>query len=698
MSAMARHTEVGDTDAVAPAAAARPAHPLDRFARLAAASLRAPVALIALREAGRPVLGSAVGLPPDFAVDRGELLDDGVLVAACASVAPLAVADLRAEPRLRDGAVVAASGAVAVLAVALPGRTGEPHGALCVFDVRPRAWSGEERALVAELAAAAGHERESGNELLAQAALRHVATAVAHGAEPEAVCALVAEAAARAVESEAGAVVRYEDERSARVLGTWGAEGIEPLPEGTVLAVEGEGIAASMRRGLAARADSAPGHRPFRHRIGAPVLHGTQVWGFVGALSNQAPPAAAAEHRLAPFAELVGAAIRNAETRTQLATQATTDALTGLANQRAFHRRLAAEAERARRHGRNLALALFDVDGFKLVNDTYGHPIGDEVLCGVARRIAGVVRAGELVARIGGDELALLLPETDAQEAYGIAERVRELIEEAPIGRLRPVTLSGGVSDLEDAGGDPEALMRGADDALYWAKAQGRNVVARYAPELGERFGERERAEHVGRGQVLLGIGALARAVDAKDPVSERHSERVAELAVRLARATGWPVRRLALLREAALVHDVGKIGLPEELLTAPDPTPGQAQALEQHARLGAEIAAEVLSGQQVAWIRHHHERADGRGYPDGLLGEAIPHGARVIAVADAWDAMTSPSARRTSLSPEEALAECRAGAGTQFAADVVGALERVLLSGELAPAWAASSAISLGA
>jgi diguanylate cyclase (GGDEF)-like protein len=697
MSGMGRHTEMQDTGAEASAAAAA-AHPLDRFARLAAASLRVPIALIALLEAGRPLLGSAVGLPPGFDVRRGDALDDGVVRGACASAVLLAVADLRAEPRLRDGAVVAGSGAVAALAVALTGRSGEPLGALCVFDVRPRAWSGEERALLAELAAAAGHERESGNDMLAQAALRHVATAVAHGAEPEAVCALVAEAAGRAVQSEAGAVVRYEDERSARVLGTWGAEGVEPLPEGAVLAVEGEGIAASMRRGLAARADSRPGHRPFRHRIGAPIMHGTQVWGFVGALSNRAPLAAAAEHRLAPFAELVGAAIGNAETRAQLATQATTDALTGLANQRAFHRRLTAEAERARRHGRNLALALFDVDGFKLVNDTYGHPVGDEVLCGVTRRIAAVVRAGELVARIGGDELALLLPETDAQEAHGVAERIRQLIEEAQIGPLRSVTLSVGVSDLEAAAGDPEALMRAADDALYWAKAQGRNVVARYAPELGEQFGERVRAEHVGRGQALLGIGALARAVDAKDPVGGRHSERVAELAVKLARASGWQVRRLALLREAALVHDVGKIGLPEELLTARNLPPGQSQALEQHAGLGAEIAAEVLSGEQVGWIRHHHERPDGRGYPDSLLGDTIPHGARLIAVADAWDAMTSPSARRVSLSPEEALAECRAGAGTQFAADAVGALERVLLSGDLAPAWAASPAISLGA
>ncbi len=241
-------------------------------------------------------------------------------------------------------------------------------------------------------------------------------------------------------------------------------------------------------------------------------------------------------------------------------------------------------------------------------------------------------------------------------------------------------------------------MVRSADDALYFAKAQGRDIVARYQPELVEQLGQAQRAERVARRQALLGIGALARAVDAKDPASERHSERVAELAVRLARVTGWPPQRLALLREAALLHDVGKIGVPEEILARATLTAAEAAQLREHARLGAEIASEVLSTEQVGWIRAHHERPDGGGYPDGLVGEAIPPGARLLAVADAWDAMTGPSSHRTPLPPEAALAECRAGAGTQFAAEAVAALERVLATGELAPAWDQASAISLGA
>jgi HD-GYP domain-containing protein (c-di-GMP phosphodiesterase class II) len=126
--------------------------------------------------------------------------------------------------------------------------------------------------------------------------------------------------------------------------------------------------------------------------------------------------------------------------------------------------------------------------------------------------------------------------------------------------------------------------------------------------------------------------------------------------------------------------------------------SPAEQAQLREHARLGAEIAADVLSAEQVAWIRSHHERPDGRGYPDGLVGDAIPPGARLLAVADAWDAMTGPSSHRAPKTPEAALAECRAAAGTQFAAEAVAALERVLAAGDLAPAWAGTSAISLGA
>lgn len=685
----------------------------ERVARVAARSLGAPAALIALRcgagvdatpaaaalgLAGPHALVAGCGLPEAWA--EGDLFDDALPGAAAASLdGPLAVADLRATPRLRGGAAAAGLGAVACIAAALRGRDGAVFGALCVYDVRPRAWTDEERATLTDLAAVAAHEHERALDVRERRALRHVATAVAHGADPDVVHALVAAEAARAHGANAGAVVRYEDERHARVIGTWGRDGVEPLPLDGLLSLEDGGIAAALRRGVPARADGGPGHQPFRFRAGAPIGGGQHIWGFVAVLSGDEPFAPEVEHRVADFAELVAAAITNAEARGALAAQAVTDPLTGLANQRAFRERLAGEAERARRHGRNLGLALIDLDGFKFVNDTFGHQVGDDVLVTVARRAASTIRACELLARLGGDELALLLPEADADETYAAAERIRQLVAHEPIGAAGVVTVSIGVSDLV-LGGDDDGMVRSADDALYWAKGQGRDVVARWVPELElhGQHGTTQRAERGARRQALLGIGALARAVNAKDPDSERHSERVAELAVRLARASGWPPQRLALLREAALVHDVGKIGVPEDVLSSGAGSPAAAAQLREHARLGAEIASEVLSAEQVAWIRSHHERPDGGGYPDGLVGDAIPPGARLLAVADAWDAMTGPSSHRTPKPPEAALAECRAGAGTQFAAEAVAALERVLAAGELAPAWAATSAISLGA
>ena len=682
----------------------------ERLARVAARTLGAPVALIALRDAegaaasaaeaalglaGAHLLAAGCGMPETWR--RGDRFEDALPGAAAAALdGPLAVADLRATPRLRGGAAVAELGAVSCIAAALRGRDGAVFGALCVYDRRPRAWSEEERATLADLAAVAAHEQERALELRERRALRHVATAVAHGADPERVHALVAAEVACAFGADAGAVVRYEDERHARVIGSWARERVEPLPLDGLLTLDAGGIAAALRDGKPARADGGPRHRPFRHRVGAPIGDGQRVWGFVAALGDRPFPPGV-EERLGDFAELVAAALANAEARGALAAQATTDPLTGLANQRAFQERLRGEAERARRHGRNLGLALIDLDGFKFVNDTWGHQAGDDVLVTVARRAASTVRAGELIARLGGDELALLLPESDADGTYAAAERIRQLVSHEPIGVVGQVTISIGVSDLA-LGGDADGMFRSADDALYFAKAQGRDLVARYQPELVEQLGQAQRAERVARRQALLGIGALARAVDAKDRDSERHSERVAELAVRLARASGWPPQRLALLREAALVHDVGKIGVAEEILCRRAPTAAEAAQLREHARLGAEIASEVLTPEQVAWIRSHHERPDGRGYPDGLVGDAIPPGARLLAVADAWDAMTAPSSHRTPLAPEAALAEFRAGAGTQFAAEAVAALERVLAAGELAPAFDQASAISLGA
>jgi diguanylate cyclase (GGDEF)-like protein len=330
------------------------------------------------------------------------------------------------------------------------------------------------------------------------------------------------------------------------------------------------------------------------------------------------------------------------------------------------------EVERARRHGSSFALVLLDLDEFKQINDTYGHDVGDAVLAEAARRMRCEVRAEDLLARIGGEEFGWLLPDVDGAAAWVAAERARQALIARPFPTVGRVTLSAGVCDLEEAG-DPGRLFRLADRALYHAKTQGRNRSSRY----GEAAGGGTRAPEQAR--TLAALGALARAIDAKDRATFRHSERVAELTERLALALGWPSDRARALRDAARLHDVGKIGVPERLLRKPGRlTAAEYDEVKSHVTLSYQIAREVVSAEQAAWILQHHERWDGRGYPEGLSGEAIADGAQLLAVADAWDAMTVARPYAKPLSRAEALAECVRNADRQFAPEAVDALRRM--------------------
>jgi diguanylate cyclase (GGDEF)-like protein len=362
--------------------------------------------------------------------------------------------------------------------------------------------------------------------------------------------------------------------------------------------------------------------------------------------------------------------------------RAASDPLTGLANHRAFHERLRDEVQRARRHRRPLALALIDLDHFKDVNDRHGHQVGDEVLRETAARLVQRSRPEDLVARIGGEEFAWLLPESDALDAWKAAERAREAVAGGPFIDGISCTVSIGIAELSQAT-DAGDLVRLADGALYWAKGNGRNVSFCYSPEVVEALSAEERAQGLERAQALNAIRALARAVDARDPSTRLHSERVADLAVRIVAEMGWTAERQALLREAALVHDVGKIGVPDAVLFKPSRlTEAELAHVREHSTLGAQIVGDVLTPEQVGWVRSLHERFDGRGYPEGIGGDRIPDGARVLAVADAWDAMTSARPYTAPLSPEKAAEECRREAGRQFDAAVVEALERVRAPG----------------
>jgi diguanylate cyclase (GGDEF)-like protein/PAS domain S-box-containing protein/putative nucleotidyltransferase with HDIG domain len=530
--------------------------------------------------------------------------------------------------------------------------------------------------------------REAENRRLAheQGALRRVATAVAREDNPQAVFDLVCHEAARLLGATASGLVRFDDDDdTATLVGSWDAPAATPTFKPST-GLSGEDAAAIVgRTGRAARVDGAEaGHDPV---VAAPVRAGERLWGAIGA-SGAALDRALPDpvERLGRFAELVGIAISNAEARGRLAALAATDHLTGLANHRTFQERLAQELLRATRHGRRLSLVLLDIDRFKAVNDDLGHQTGDAVIREAARRLAALARAGDLMARVGGDEFAWLMPESGGMEAWRAADRAREAVATDPFPGVGHLTISAGVCDLAQAA-EPSDIFRLADGALYWAKQHGRDVAFLYSPEVVEVLSDAEQAERLSRLQALQSIRVLARAVDAKDPSTRQHSERVAEVAKTLAESLGWAADDAAALRDAGLVHDVGKIAVPDAILFKPDLlTAAEFARVKSHAALGAEIVADVLSPGQVAWVRGHHERWDGRGYPDALEGEVIPEGARILTLADAWDVMTSMRPYGMPLSREDALAECRRCSGAQFWPAAVDALQRIVAEGLLPP------------
>ena len=350
---------------------------------------------------------------------------------------------------------------------------------------------------------------------------------------------------------------------------------------------------------------------------------------------------------------------------------ALTDPLTGLGNHRHFHERLQRELLSAEEQAQPLTLCFVDIDDFKKVNDRYGHPSGDRVLSQVGARL----RQGGEAFRLGGDEFALLLVDHDETMALAAADSIVERIATVDFDHIGTVTVSAGLATFPMQGHGRDELIRLADSALYWAKEHGKNRVRLYRPEVVELSELKRLAAGPDKAARYRAAASLAKAVDARDTYTGSHSERVGELAAKVAKRLGLNAEQVELTRLAGSLHDLGKLAIPEEILRKPGTlTDSERLVLERHPQIGFRMLDSLGVDPVADLVLHHHERWDGAGYPDGLRGEEIPLGARIIFVTDAYDAMTSDRIYRPRLSSQAALAELERCEGTQFDPGIVAA------------------------
>ncbi len=365
---------------------------------------------------------------------------------------------------------------------------------------------------------------------------------------------------------------------------------------------------------------------------------------------------------------------------------ARTDSLTGLRNHRAFEQDLAAAIAEAGRTNAPLCLVSVDVKGLKRVNDSKGHQVGDRLLRQVADALSRSAEPPHAAYRVGGDEFAALLRGVGAWTGFSAGERIRA--------ELRAwgeeVDVAVGVAEARPLEGAFD-LVRHADLALINAKRTNRQVIV-YSAELdGTIEGEAVPADDH---QLQVLSTALARAVDAKDSYTRSHSETVSNLCVVIGAQLGLEPDRLSKLRIAGLLHDVGKIGTPDAILSKPSGlTDSEYETIKEHPVVGEGIMRSADLNEEAGWVRHHHERPDGGGYPDALRGDEIPVESRIIGVADAFEAMISDRPYREGRSESEALEELEANSGSQFDPDCVAALRAGLRIESAAPAWAPSLA-----
>ena len=359
---------------------------------------------------------------------------------------------------------------------------------------------------------------------------------------------------------------------------------------------------------------------------------------------------------------------RLAELERELGVRSGRDPLTGLPDLRRFHQRLVAEVDRSRRHGHPLSVAVIDIDGFRGLNVSHGLPVGDAILRAAGGVISSLTRANDFLARSQGDEFVLVLTDTDASGAKQCVDRILLELEATAAGPISCVSASAGIASWQRPQ-TPEQLLEAARRGVDRARADGggRTAVMGGGPDDVSPEDDSRRDAIVGLATTLL----------ERDRYTGDHSEAVVELTVRVAQALALNPDEVHRVESAALLHDIGKVGIPDSILHKDGPLDDDEWVLmKEHPVIGERILRAIPGLGGVARIvRHEHERWDGGGYPDGLAGDAIPMGSRIILACDAYHAMTSDRPYRKAMSHTDALRELRQSAGTQFDPQVVEAL-----------------------
>src|SRR5437868_8767298 len=477
-------------------------------------------------------------------------------------------------------------------------------------------------------------------------------------------------------------------------------------------------VARSNERALVQKADEGhlPGILPeSRAVLCIPITYGESLLGVLNVESREENAFSEQDVLImSTLADLLATALHNAFIFQKLQQQSITDGLTGIKTRRFFWEALSSEWKRASRSGRPFSVVLMDLDKFKEVNDTLGHLEGDLVLARVGRLLEQKSRQSNVVARYGGDEFIVLMPDTDSEQAQVLAERLRQWLAGDPMVVEHSITGSFGVASFPMHGFSIEDIIRVADAGMYVSKRSGGNLVstaqefvegqdfARQRQQISayiEGFLQREHTgpEHLEELTSTLyklcggdedcnvpllkeAIESLSRAAESRELQTSGHGDLVARYTEVIARGLGLSSDETADLVYAARVHDVGKIFVAENILNKPGPLSDEEfLQIMMHPRMGAEIVGVIPhSNMMREALEFHHERFDGSGYPDRRRGEQIPLWARIIALTDAFANMVTEHSFSSARTPDQALDELVHMSGTRFD----GMLVRVLLRG----------------